>query len=291
MSFAVKATSPRRLGRRMPAFLTDDWGGRIGAIVLLLVIVVAVLGPALAPRSPYAVGVGVPGQSSAAGAPLGTDFLGRDVLSRVLSGGRSTLELGLIATLLTYAVGMSLGMVAGYTRRKVADGLIMRGVDVFLSVPALLVLLLLVTGLGSSKAVLVAGAALVLFPGVARIVRTATLEVSVRSYVEAAVARGESAVAVMRREILPNIMAPLMADIGVRFSWAIILIASVNFLGLGLAPPAADWGLMVSENRGIIATNPWAVVAPALMLALLIVSVNLLGDAYVRHLGRSGGGR
>lgn len=291
MSFAVKATSPRRLGRRMPAFLTDDWGGRIGAIVLLLVIVVAVLGPAFAPRSPYAVGVGVPGQSSAAGAPLGTDFLGRDVLSRVLSGGRSTLELGLIATLLTYGVGMSLGMVAGYTRRKVADGLIMRGVDVFLSVPALLVLLLLVTGLGSSKAVLVAGAALVLFPGVARIVRTATLEVSVRSYVEAAVARGESAVAVMRREILPNIMAPLMADIGVRFSWAIILIASVNFLGLGLAPPAADWGLMVSENRGIIATNPWAVVAPALMLALLIVSVNLLGDAYVRHLGRSGGGR
>jgi peptide/nickel transport system permease protein len=290
VSVAVPAPPrpPRRL--RVPAFLADDWGGRIGAVTLGLVILIAVIGPALAPHSTTAP-IGLPAQPSASGAPLGTDFLGRDVLSRLLAGGRSTLELGLIATLLTYAVGTSVGLVAGYARRGLVGGLLMRGVDVFISVPALLVLLLLVTALGSSRAVLVVGAALVLFPGVARIVRTATLEISVRSYVEAAVARGESAVAVMRREILPNIVAPLMADVGVRFSWAIILIASVNFLGLGLAPPAADWGLMISENRGIIASNPWAVVAPALMLALLILSVNLVGDAYVRHLGRSGGGR
>lgn len=290
MSTTVQTVSRPRRRLRVPAFLADDWGGRIGAVLLILLLAVALVGPALAPQNPFAT-VGIPGQQSAPGAALGTDFLGRDVLSRVLAGGRSTLELGLIATLLTYTVGISLGMVAGYSRRRLADGLIMRGVDVFLSVPALLVLLLLVTGLGSSRAVLVAGAALVLFPGVARIVRTATLDVSARSYVEAAVARGESAVAVMRREILPNIMGPLMADLGVRFSWAIILIASVNFLGLGLAPPAADWGLMVSENRGIIATNPWSVAAPALMLAVLILAVNLVGDAYVRHLGRSEGQR
>jgi ABC-type dipeptide/oligopeptide/nickel transport system permease subunit len=290
MSTAVEATPQSRRRRvRIPAFL-DDWGGRVGAVIFTCLVFIAIFGPALAPKSTTAP-IGIPGQSSAPGAPLGLDFLGRDVLSRLLAGGRSTFILGLIATLLTYMVGISIGLVAGYTRRGVVDGLLMRGVDVFLSVPALLVMLLLVTGLGSSRAVLVAGAAIVLFPGVARIVRTATLEVSVRSYVEAAIARGESAIAVMRREILPNIMAPLMADIGVRFSWAIILIASVNFLGLGLAPPTADWGLMISENRPIISTNPWAVAAPALMLALLVISVNLMGDSYVRHLGRSGGRR
>jgi len=133
----------------------------------------------------------------------------------------------------------------------------------------------------------VGAAALVLFPGVARIVRTATAEVATKAYVEAAVASGERAIAIIRREILPNVMPPIVADLGIRFSWSIILIASVNYLGLGLQPPTADWGLMVSENRGIISTNALAVIAPALMLALLIVAVNLVGDAYVRQLGRS----
>jgi ABC-type dipeptide/oligopeptide/nickel transport system permease subunit len=274
----------------MPAFVADDWGGRVGLVLLLILVIIAIFGPSFAPHSTTAP-IGIPGASSAAGAPLGLDFLGRDVLSRLLAGGRSTFVLGLLATLLTYALGITIGLIAGYTRRGLLDGLLMRGVDVFLSVPALLLMLLAVTGLGNSRGVLVGAAAVVLFPGVARIVRTATLEVSVRAYVEAAIARGERATAVMRREILPNIMAPLMADLGVRFSWVIILIASVNFLGLGLAPPAADWGLMVSENRQIIATNAWAVAAPALMLALLVISVNLVGDSYVRHLGRSSGGK
>ena len=128
---------------------------------------------------------------------------------------------------------------------------------------------------------------LVLFPGVARIVRTATLEASTRGYVEAAVARGERMVSVLRREILPNITSSVVADLGIRFSWSIILIASVNYLGLGLRPPTADWGLMISENREIISTNPLAVVAPAVILAVLIIAVNLVGDAYVRRLGRS----
>lgn len=288
MSVAVDAPRSRRV--RVPAFVAHDWAGRIGCVMLAFVVFVAVFGPALAPHSTV-VPLGLPGQGPTGGAPLGLDFLGRDVLSRVLSGGRSTLEMAAMATALTYALGVPTGLVAGYTQRRGLDGLLMRTVDVFLSVPALLVMLLLVTGLGSARGVLIVGVAIVLFPGVARIVRTATLEVSTRGYVEAAAARGEAPSAVMRREILPNIMAPLMADLGVRFSWTIILIASVNFLGLGLAPPAADWGLMISENRVIIPTNPWAVVAPALMLAVLVVAVNLIGDAYVRQLGRSGGRR
>jgi ABC-type dipeptide/oligopeptide/nickel transport system permease subunit len=167
----------------------------------------------------------------------------------------------------------------------------MRAVDVFLSVPAVIILLVLVTGLGSSRGVLVVGTAVVLFPGVARIVRTATQVVATRGYVEAAEARGDRTLAILVREILPNMMAPIVADLGVRFSWAIIAIASVNFLGFGLQPPTADWGLMISENRVILPTNAWGVAAPALVLALLIVGVNLVGDAYVRHLGRSAGRR
>jgi ABC-type dipeptide/oligopeptide/nickel transport system permease subunit len=195
------------------------------------------------------------------------------------------------ATALTYALGLTVGMSAGYARSGLVDGLLMRAVDVFLSVPAVIILLVLVTGLGSSRGVLVVGTAVVLFPGVARIVRTATQVVATRGYVEAAEARGDRTFAILVREILPNMMAPIVADLGVRFSWAIIAIASVNFLGFGLQPPTADWGLMISENRVVLATNAWGVAAPALVLALLIVGVNLVGDAYVRHLGRSAGRR
>jgi ABC-type dipeptide/oligopeptide/nickel transport system permease subunit len=161
-------------------------------------------------------------------------------------------------------------------------------VDILLSMPALLVMLLLITALNNSFPVLVLATSLVLMPGVARIVRSATLEVSTRGYIEAAVARGESTRAILTREIMPNIGGVVTADLGLRFSWAIILIASVNFLGIGIQPPTPDWGVMASENRVALATNPMAVVGPCLALALLVVAVNLVGDAYIRQLDRSG---
>jgi peptide/nickel transport system permease protein len=281
------AVAQRRPRIRWPALLARDWGGRIGAIMLLALAGLALLGPSFAPHASAAT-IGIPGQGPGPGAPLGLDFLGRDVLSRSLYGGRSTLLLGGAATVLTYLAGVIVGLTSGYSRSLV-DPVLMRGVDVVLSFPALLVMLLAVTAFGGGPVVLLGSAALVLFPGVARIVRTATSEVATRGYVEAAAARGEHAIAIVRREILPNIMAPIVADLGIRFSWSIILIASVNYLGLGLRPPTADWGLMVSENRSIVSTNPLAVLAPALMLALLIIAVNLVGDAYVRQLGRSRG--
>jgi peptide/nickel transport system permease protein len=124
-------------------------------------------------------------------------------------------------------------------------------------------------------------------PGIARIVRAATLEVAVRSYVEAAVVRGEKTSALLRREILPNALGPIFADAGLRLTSSILLIASVNFLGLGLQPPAADWALMISENRGGITLQPWVIVVPALLLAALTISVNLVADAIARTLGVS----
>jgi ABC-type dipeptide/oligopeptide/nickel transport system permease subunit len=269
--------------------VTGDWGGRIGVVLLATLVLVALVGPWLAPHSTVSP-VGIPGEAPTAAFPLGLDFLGRDVLSRVLSGGRSTLLLASVATALTYLAGVSIGLLAGYSRSFV-DPLLMRIVDVALSFPALLVMLLFVTAWGGGQGVLVAAAALVLFPGVARIVRTATLEISTKGYVEAAVARGERTPAILRREILPNIVGPIIADLGIRFSWSIILIASVNYLGLGLKPPASDWGLMVSENREILPSNPLALLAPAAVLALLIIAVNLTADAYLRQRGRSEGPR
>lgn len=271
-----------RLSRR-----NAGWGMALGAALAAFAVLMSLLGPLLAPYSPTA-SVGVPGIAAGGGHLLGLDMQGRDVLTRVLYGGRSTLLLGAAATLCTYLIGIAIGLLAGFVD-NVVDSLLMRAMDVLLSIPALLVMLLMATGLGSSPTVLVLGAVLVLAPGVSRIVRAATQDVAGRGYVEAAVARGERTATVLRREILPNIASPIIADLGIRFSWSIILIASVNFLGLGIRPPTPDWGVMISENRVIIPTNPMAVVAPSLMLAVLVVAVNLLGDGLVRRFGRRGG--
>jgi peptide/nickel transport system permease protein len=263
-----------------------DWGMRVGVLIALVVVATALLGPLVAPFSPTAT-LGVPGQAMDGSHLLGLDFQGRDVLSRLLNGGRSTLALAALATVMTYGLGIAVGLVTGFSRSWL-DAVLMRGIDVLLSLPALLVMLLCVTGLGKNSWVLVVAATLVLFPGAARVVRSATVEVAGRGFVEAATARGERAGAVLRREILPNILPTVIADLGVRFSWSIILIASVNFLGLGIKPPASDWGVMISENRVIVPTNVTSVAAPAVMLALLIIAVNLIGDGLVRRLGRSG---
>ena len=259
--------------------------GAVGAALLVAVLLVALVGPFFSPHAPDKP-IGVPLEGPTADAPFGTDFLGRDVLSRVLWGGRSVLALAGLATALAYIGGAVIGLVAGYSR-SLLDPLLMRAADVMLSFPALLFLLVLVTGAGTSKAVLVVGVALVQLPLVARIVRTATLEQSVRGFVEAAVARGERTSAVLRREILPNIVAPIMADAGLRFTYSIILVASVNFLGLGLQPPAADWALIISENRNGLTLNPYVILVPAALIAILTIAANLVGDAVARSLGIS----
>jgi ABC-type dipeptide/oligopeptide/nickel transport system permease subunit len=271
----------RRLSRRI-AWLTGTREGIVGLALLLFVVGVALIGPRVAPHT-ITETIGAPGAGPSAAAPLGTDFLGRDVLSRVLHGGVPVFGLALASMALTYLIGIVIGLSAGLSRSAL-DPILMRGVDVFLVFPPLLLLLVLITGAGSGTGILIVGIALVLFPGVARIVRTATMAVSTQPYVEAAVARGERRLALMRREILPNIAEPVLADFGIRFSGAIILAASVNFLGLGSHPPAANWALMISENRVIIGTNPWAVLVPAALLALVTISVNLFADAYIKGL-------
>jgi len=259
--------------------------GAIGLTVVVLVVAIAFLGRYVAPHDP-SMPVGAPLSGPSSTARLGTDFLGRDVLSRLLYGGRSVIGLAAAATILAYVVGLAIGLIAGYTRSKV-DPILMRTVDVMLAFPPLLFLLVLITGAGTGVGVLIIGVAAIQAPSISRIVRTATLEVSVRGYVEAAIARGERAFAVILREVLPNILAPVLVDAGLRFTYSILIIASVNYLGLGLQPPASDWALLISENREYIALNVWAVLAPAAMIAMLTIGVNLMGDAIARSLGRS----
>lgn len=251
--------------------------GLVGTVALVLAVGLALFGPFLALHAPD-VPIGAPYEQPSTDALLGTDFLGRDVLSRVLWGGRSVLALAGIATLLAYSGGLAIGLLTGYSRTWV-DPVLMRSLDVLIAFPALVFLLVLVTGLGTSAAVLVFGVALIQMPAIARIIRSATLAQSVRGFVEAAVARGEGTLAILRRELLPNITSSIAADVGIRFTLAIILVASVNFLSLGLQPPAADWALMISENRSGLTLNPYAVLAPAVMIALLTVAVNLVSDA------------
>jgi peptide/nickel transport system permease protein len=272
-----------RVERRL-AF-TRSWSVRIGLTVLLFVLGVAFIGPYFAPYSPSAL-PGIPYSTPSRTYWLGNDYLGEDVFSRLLWGGRTVILYGAIATLLAYAVGGTIGLFAGYTRSRL-DDLLMRSMDVLLAFPPILFLLVVATGAGSNIWALVIAIAVIHVPSIARILRSAALEISVRGYVEAAIARGDRTHVILRREILPNIWGTIVADGGPRFTVSILLVAAVNFLGLGLSPPAADWAMMISENRSGITINLWAVVAPALMIGALTVSINVVADAIAGRLGKS----
>ena len=257
--------------------------GRVGFAILAFVVAVALFGPFFAPHDPADI-LGAPGSGPSASFPLGTDYLGHDVLSRVLWGGRSVLWLSLAATALSFVLGMAIGGVAGYSRSLV-DPILMRLVDVVLSFPPLLLFILVVTSVGTSNLILILSIAVILSPGIARIVYSATREISVRGYTEAAVTRGESASAILLREVFPNILGSLIANLGLTVTFSVLLVASVTFLGLGVQPPNANWALMISENRDILSINVWSTVVPAAMIALLTVGVNTVGDAVSHALG------
>ncbi|MCD7438225.1 ATP-binding cassette domain-containing protein [Streptomyces lincolnensis] len=263
--------------------------GRAALAVLVLVAAVALLGPLFAQHAvtepvdiPYAPGSGR--------APLGTDRLGSDVLSRVLSGGRSLLLNALAVTAAVCALGAVAGMAAAY-RKGWTDTLILRLADVLLGLPAFLLLSVVVVATGRGTAGVALAAGLVLLPESIRVVRAATLRILSQDYVEVAVARGERTASLLGREVLPNLAPVLAADAGVRFLGAITVVATAAFLGYGAQPPAADWGLMVLENRDGLTLQPLAVLAPAVLLLVLLLATNLLLDAAfpgpeVRAVGR-----
>lgn len=259
--------------------------GRLGLGIGLIVVGVIVFGRFFTPYPPNEVNVGPPTASPSSAHLLGTDDLSRDVLSRLLVGGTTIILIPLIAVSLAWVLGGTFGMLAAYKGGR-TDTLITRGYDLLMSLPPLLIVLVAIAALGTSNIVLVITITLVYLPRMGRLVRGATQGVITTEYVAAAQARGERTGSILFREILPNIMAPTTADFALRITYAVIFVATLNFLGLGAQPPKADWGRMVADYRGFINLNPWATLAPAAMIALLSISLNLIADALTQHVTR-----
>lgn len=217
---------------------------------------------------------------------LGTDYIGRDVLSRILYGARTTIGIAFLATLLAYCVGVTLGIAAAVGGSWV-DMVLSRLADVLMSVPSIMKGLVVIAALGSSIPVLIVTAGITYASPVFRIARSLAIDVAVNDFVEVARARGEGLSWIIRRELLPNIVMPLATDFGIRLVYIVLFIASLSFLGLGVQPPAADWGGMVRENLQGIVYGSLAPIAPAVAIATLTISINLVVD----DISASSGGR
>jgi peptide/nickel transport system permease protein len=254
--------------------------GRFGLVVAGVVIAVAVIGPFVAPH-PATANLIAPFSKPSGHALLGGDELGRDVLSRVLDGGWVLLLMAAAATALGVIVGAASGIAAAYLRGR-WDGLIMRTVDVILAFPQLVFALLLVSIIGPKLWLTVLAVGFSHAPQVARVMRSASLDVSERDFVKATELLGVGRRKIMTREILPNLISPLMVETGLRLTYSIVIIAGLSFLGFGQAPPAPNWGIMINENRVGLVLNPWAVVVPAALIALLTIGINTFTDAVAR---------
>ena len=254
--------------------------GGIGLTLVSLIVALAVIGPWVAPSSPNALQTldyAKPGGHFL----LGADALGRDVLSRVLAGGWLLLLMAAAATVLGVMLGAAAGVSAAYLR-GVSDGIIMRTIDVVLSFPQLVFALLLLSVIGPKLWLIVLAVAVSHAPQVGRVLRSATLDISEQDYVKAVELQGMRPAKVMMKEIMPNLVSPLMVEVGLRLTYSIVIIAGLAFLGFGQQPPASNWGSMINENRIGLALNPWAVIVPAALIALLTIGMNTFTDAVAR---------
>jgi peptide/nickel transport system permease protein len=264
--------------------------GKIGAILALIVLTIAFLGPLVPGQSPTAFAAPPFSEPGVNGAGLlGTDVLGRSVAARVLHGGHSLMLLAIASTTLAVVLGAVLGVIAAY-RRGFVEGLLMRGVDVVLAIPQLVFVLLLMSVIGPKWWLLIIAVGLAQAPQTARVMHAAAQSVCERDFVHAIAVWGVPPRTVIRRHVMPNLTTPLMVEAGLRLSYSIVLIAGLSFLGLGTQPPAPDWGVMVNENRLGLTSNFWGVIAPALLLAVLAIGTNTFADAVARaNLGEERG--
>jgi peptide/nickel transport system permease protein len=262
----------------------------IGVALVLGHFLLACVGPYLVPFGPTQMGAGGPLSPASMAHPFGTDQLGRDVWSRAVHGARLVLALSLSGTALGFVLGGALGLVSGY-RGGLFDAIAMRLCEALISIPVLVLALLLVAlaGIGSTgaAALIVTVIGFVYAPRVARIARAAAMETAQREFVAAARLRGDGAVRVALREILPNVSGTLLVEFALRAAYAPVLVASLGFLGFGLKPPTPEWGLMIAENRGLIFIAPATVLGPGLLLATLVVGINLLTEGIARVIGRA----
>jgi peptide/nickel transport system permease protein len=258
----------------------------VGLVITGVIVLLAVVGPWLAPYGENEI-VGKP--FTMEGSLLGTDYLGQDVWSRLLSGGISILVISLLATVLGMILGIIIGVVAAYAGGWL-DETIMRLNDVALAFPQILLALLVLTAVDQPSwwmIVLLVGASHA--PRVARLARGVALGIVSRDFVIAAEALGESRLRVIMAEVLPNMNAPLLAEAGLRLTYSIGIVAAIGFLGFATDPGAADWGLMINENRLALLVQPWGVLAPVIIIGIFTVGTNLMADGIAQLAGRGDG--
>ena len=258
--------------------------GAIGVTLVVGHIALALLSPFILPHDPIAQSADLILQGPSLTSPFGTDRLGRDILSRVMLGGRQAMLIATLATLIAMiwgtAVGLFLALIGGRM-----DAYAMRIVDALSSIPGILIVMIFVAALGVGAMALIPILGFSYGLSVIYIARAAALDFVARDFVLAAQARGHARTTILIREILPNVRDSLAVQGAMQWSWLLLGIASLSFLGLGVAPPTPDWGLMIADGRGVMQTAPWAVLWPMAMLSSLIVGVNLAADAFAKALG------
>ncbi len=261
--------------------LRESIVGMIGAGLIIFWIIVAIFAPLIAPYPPNAtIAPFIEPWSTAANGDfflLGTDMIGRDILSRIIWGSRTVLVYAPLATLAAYVVGIAMGLAAGYLRGR-ADDILSRIGDIILSFPVLVLYILIIATIGSSGINIIIAITFASAPGIMRIVRGLVLDLRNRDYVAAAQTRGESSWHIMLVEILPNARGPLIVDACLRLGYVIITIGVLGFLGLGLPPPDPDWGGMINETRSMALAFPHMTVFPCIAISSLILGFNLLAD-------------
>lgn len=281
---------PQSRSSRWAAFAAAPGSFRIGLALLLVQLVLAALGPWIAPFPQEQMMTGRPVAPPDLVHWFGTDQLGRDIFSRTLHGGWIVIALSVSGTILGVALGALIGLTCGYVRGWI-DEVVMRLVEAILSIPFLILALLAVSIAGPEYAgspVLVAlVVALIYTPRIARMARAAALDIVTRDYILAARLRGEPAFSVVRREMLPNATGVLLVEFAVRAGYAPVIIGTLGFLGFGMRPPTPEWGLMIAEYRNLLTIQPWAVFGPGLMLSSLVIGLNFFTEGLARVLGRS----
>ena len=257
----------------------SPWSARLGLAMVLLNVFAALFAPYIAPYSETEI-VGDVWLPMSWDHPLGTDHLGRDLLTRLLYGARNTIAIAFITTMLSFVVGTILGFFAA-TLGGWTDLALSRFIDILMAFPTLIFALIALSVVGTSVASLIIIIALLDSTRVYRLSRAVAMDIAVMEYVEAARLRGERIWWLMRQEVLPNAMPPLVAEFGLRFCFVFLFIAALSFLGLGIQPPTADWGGMVRENAGAITFGIFIPLWPAGAIAFLTVGVNLIVDWFL----------
>ena len=262
--------------RALKMFQEAPWTSQFGLVVIVIYALVALAAPVLAPFGETEI-VGELYEPWSGQFLFGTDNIGRDMLSRLIYGARNTVGIAVVITGLAFVVGVLTGLLAA-TLGGWVDQILSRIVDILIAIPSLIFILLILSFFGTSIPVLITVVALFEATRVYRIARAVAADVEVMDYVEVAKLRGENLWWLIRREILPNVTAPLVAEFGVRFTYTFLIIAGLSFLGLGIQPPTADWGSMVRKNSVLITFGDFTPLLPAAAIALLTLSVNFVID-------------